>query len=140
MSFPEGLKPRLIRSAYTVLNCRHYMWPAPYLSNAVAPAHITMTASHKTVVKRPFYQSLHRGRKAHGAEHAKRAASLASRWLKGTPAMENRNPSARKQERGRFPPFCLLLERSRRSLMHVVLHASFVVRHHLFRLRLLVRR
>ena len=76
-----------------------------------------MTASHKTVVKRPFYQS-----------------------LKGTPAMENRNPSARKQERGRFPPFCLLLERSRRSLMHVVLHASFVVRHHLFRLRLLVRR
>ena len=130
MSFPEGLKPRLIRSAYTALNGRHYIGPAPYLSNAVAPAHITMTASH----------SLHRGRKAHGAEHAKRAASLASRWLRGTPAMENRNPSARKPERGRFPAFCLLLERSRRSLMHVVLHASFVVRHHLFRLRLLVRR
>jgi len=43
----------LIRSAYTALNGRHYIWPAPYLSNAVAPAHITMTASHKTVVKRP---------------------------------------------------------------------------------------
>jgi hypothetical protein len=105
LSIPEGLKPRLIRSAYTALNCRHHIWPAPYLSNAVAPAHITMTASHKTVVKRRFYQSLHRGRKAHGAEHAKRAASLASRWLKGTLRWKTGIPRLANKNAGAFHPF-----------------------------------
>lgn len=129
MSFPEGAKA-------PVDSVRLHGPELPAL-------HLASTVSLERGGPGPYHhdcQPQNGGKATVLPEHAKRAASLASRWLKGTPAMENRNPSARKQERGRFPPFCLLLERSRRSLMHVVLHASFVVRHHLFRLRLLVRR
>jgi hypothetical protein len=140
LSFPEGAK-----APVDSVRLHGPEWPALHLASTVSlqrggPGPYHHDCQPQNGGKATVYQSLHRGRKAHGAEHAKRAASLASRWLKGTPAMENRNPSARKPERGRFPAFCLLLERSRRSLMHVVLHASFVVRHHLFRLRLLVGR